>query len=94
MYVAHPFRLYGVGKDTDITLAQQAYAERHSPCNDGWCQDIIQAAMLVRTTCFLCPILLSWPARFYLVLPAPLFFLTDLRPLRAACGCLPPQNGG
>ena len=38
MYVAHPFRLYGVGKKTDITLAQQAYAERHSPCNDGWCQ--------------------------------------------------------
>ena len=38
MYVAHPFRLYGYGKKTDITLAQQAYAERHSPCNDGWCQ--------------------------------------------------------
>ena len=38
MYVAHPFRLYGVGKKTDITLAQQAYAERHSPCNNGWCQ--------------------------------------------------------
>lgn len=46
LYVSHPFRLYGVGKETDITLAQQAYAERHSPCNDGWCQDIIQAAML------------------------------------------------
>jgi hypothetical protein len=30
-------------------LAQQAYAERHSPCNDGWCQDIIQAAMLNMT---------------------------------------------
>ena len=46
MYVAHPFRLYGVGKATDITLAQQAYAERHNPCNDGWCQDIIQASAL------------------------------------------------
>ena len=47
MYVAHPFRLFGNGKtEFDITLAQQAYAERHSPCNDGWCQDIIQAAML------------------------------------------------
>lgn len=45
MYVAHPFRLFGVGKTgggLDISLAQQAYAERHSPCNDGWCQDIIQ----------------------------------------------------
>jgi alpha-L-fucosidase 2 len=57
MYVAHPFRLFGVGKTkmpdgaapSDITLAQQAYAERHSPCNDGWCQDIIQAAMLNMT---------------------------------------------
>ena len=48
-YVAHPFRLYGIGKTTDITLAQQAYEERHSPCNDGWCQDIIQAAMLNMT---------------------------------------------
>jgi hypothetical protein len=46
LYVAHPFRLFGVGKSTDLSLAQQTYAERHSPCNDGWCQDIIQAAML------------------------------------------------
>jgi alpha-L-fucosidase 2 len=46
MYIAHPFRLFGVGKPTDLNLAQQTYAERHNPCNDGWCQDIIQAAML------------------------------------------------
>ena len=45
LYVAHPFRLYGVGKP-GLALAQQTYSERHSPCNDGWCQDIIQAAML------------------------------------------------
>lgn len=49
LYVAHPFRLYGVGKPTDITLVQQAYAERHAPCNEGWCSDIIQAAMLNMT---------------------------------------------
>ena len=49
LYTAHPFRIYGMGKATDISLAQQAYAERRSPCNDGWCQDIIQAAMLNMT---------------------------------------------
>ena len=50
LYVAHPFRLYGVGRaETDITLAQQAYAERHAPCNEGWCSDLIQAAMLNMT---------------------------------------------
>ena len=38
LYIAHPFRLFGLGKTTDITLAQQTYLERHSPCNDGWCQ--------------------------------------------------------
>ena len=46
LYVAFPFRLFGVGKSTDISLARQSYAERPSPCNDGWCQDLIQAAML------------------------------------------------
>ena len=46
LYMAHPFRIFGLGKSTDITLAQQSYVERHSPCNDGWCQDLIQAAML------------------------------------------------
>ena len=46
MYVAHPFRIFGAGKPTDISVAQQAYVERPDPCNDGWCQDVIQAAML------------------------------------------------
>ena len=45
-YINHPFRLFGIGKPTDLSLAQQTYLERHSPCNDGWCQDVIQAAML------------------------------------------------
>lgn len=40
--------IYGYGKPK-IGDAQQAYVERHSPCNDGWCQDIIQAAMLNMT---------------------------------------------
>jgi hypothetical protein len=47
LYVTHPFRLFGTGKTgTDLSLAQQTYLERPSPCNDGWCQDIIFAAML------------------------------------------------
>ena len=45
MYVAHPFRLYGIGKP-GLAEGQQTYQERRFRCNDGWCQDIIQAAML------------------------------------------------
>jgi len=45
LYIAHPFRLFGTGKP-NITLAQQTYQERPSPCNSGWCQDVIHAAML------------------------------------------------
>jgi hypothetical protein len=45
LYVAHPFRVYGIGKP-GLAEGQQTYAERKFPCNDGWCQDIIQAAML------------------------------------------------
>ena len=45
LYIAHPFRVYGYSKP-GLELAQQTYMERSSPCNDGWCQDIIQAAML------------------------------------------------
>lgn len=41
-YINFPFRLYGIGKPTELALAQQTYIERHSPCNDGWCQDLIQ----------------------------------------------------
>ena len=45
LYMAHPFRIFGTGK-SDLSVAQQTYLERPSPCNDGWCQDIIFAAML------------------------------------------------
>ena len=27
-YIAHPFRLFGIGKKTDLTLVQQTYKER------------------------------------------------------------------
>jgi len=45
LYMTHPFRIFGNGK-ANLSLAQQTYSDRPSPCNDGWCQDIIQAAML------------------------------------------------
>eukprot|EP00658_Telonema_sp_P-2_P011199 TRINITY_DN14256_c0_g2_i1.p1 TRINITY_DN14256_c0_g2~~TRINITY_DN14256_c0_g2_i1.p1 ORF type:complete len:882 (+),score=184.58 TRINITY_DN14256_c0_g2_i1:195-2840(+) len=45
MYAVHPFRLYGTWK-SNLSVAQQTYLERPSPCNAGWCQDVIQAAML------------------------------------------------
>jgi alpha-L-fucosidase 2 len=45
LYASHPFRIFGTGKP-NLALAQQSYLERPSPCNSGWCQDNIQAAML------------------------------------------------
>ena len=45
LYPVHPFRIFGMGKP-NLTLAQLTYAKRPSPCNDGWCQDVIDAAML------------------------------------------------
>lgn len=49
LYSVHPFRIFGTGK-ANLSLAQQTYHERPSPCNDGWCQDIIFAAMLNLTS--------------------------------------------
>jgi len=45
LYAVHPFRTYGWGK-ANLSEAQATYNSRPSPCNDGWCQDVIQAAML------------------------------------------------
>lgn len=46
LYASHQFRIFGAGNPTDISVAQQAFVERPDPCNGGWCQDLIQAAML------------------------------------------------
>ena len=47
VFRAQPFRLVGVGKNPDqLRMAQQTYLERLSPCNVGWCQDLLQAASL------------------------------------------------
>ena len=45
LYAVHPFRIFGAGKD-DFQLAQHTYEKRRFPCNEGWCQDIVDAAML------------------------------------------------
>jgi hypothetical protein len=45
LYVAFPYRLYGVGKP-DLALARTAYAARRSPQNTCWGQDGTQSAVL------------------------------------------------
>lgn len=45
LYPVHPFRVYMNGKP-DLEIAQETYRQRPHPCNDGWCQDVIDAAML------------------------------------------------
>lgn len=48
LYAVHPFRLYGMGKP-GLEQAQATYAARKHKCNSGWCQGIIDAAMLNQT---------------------------------------------
>ncbi len=45
LYPVHPFREFGVGK-TGLDAARATYAQRKHPCNSGWCQDVLDAAML------------------------------------------------
>jgi hypothetical protein len=45
LYPIHPFRIYGLGKP-GLADAQKTYAARKHKCNSGWCQGIIDAAML------------------------------------------------
>eukprot|EP00756_Hemistasia_phaeocysticola_P054157 Hpha_TRINITY_DN30099_c0_g1::TRINITY_DN30099_c0_g1_i1::g.21506::m.21506 len=45
LYAVHPFRQYGVSKP-DLGVGKLSYTKRRFPCNDGWCQDVIDAAML------------------------------------------------
>jgi hypothetical protein len=45
LYVAFPYRLYGVGKP-DLELARTAYAARRSPQKTCWGQDGTQASVL------------------------------------------------
>ena len=45
LYVAYPYRLYGVGKP-DLQLARDTFSARRFPMNRGWGQDGTQAAVL------------------------------------------------
>jgi len=49
LYAVHPYRLYGVGKP-NIAVATESYKRRVHVCNEGWCQDIMDAALLGLTT--------------------------------------------
>lgn len=49
LYVAFPYRLYGVGKP-DLKLAQDTFAARRSPQNTCWGQDGTQSAVLGLTS--------------------------------------------
>jgi Domain of unknown function (DUF5703) len=49
LYTVHPFRLYQLGQP-NLQLAQDTYTVRRFPCNVGWCQDVIFAAMLNLTS--------------------------------------------
>lgn len=47
LYTVHPFRLYTFDQTNEIvTLAKNTYSSRRFPCNDGWCQDVMDAALL------------------------------------------------
>ena len=47
LYAVWPYRRFGVGINaSDIGIALANYATRPFPCNDGWCQDVVDAAML------------------------------------------------
>eukprot|EP00697_Spironema_sp_BW2_P014099 gnl/Spiro4/4448_TR2213_c0_g1_i1.p1 gnl/Spiro4/4448_TR2213_c0_g1~~gnl/Spiro4/4448_TR2213_c0_g1_i1.p1 ORF type:complete len:781 (-),score=206.42 gnl/Spiro4/4448_TR2213_c0_g1_i1:99-2441(-) len=46
LYAVHPYRLFTVGGGADLNPAMAAYKARRFPCNDGWCQDIMDAALL------------------------------------------------
>lgn len=48
LYPVHPFRLVHMGASSGAALdvARNTYEFRPFPCNDGWCQDVLDAALL------------------------------------------------
>jgi hypothetical protein len=46
LYAVHPYRLFTVVSGANLTAAKRAYAARRFPCNTGWCQDLMDAALL------------------------------------------------
>jgi len=46
LYAIFPYKLYGIGKDTDISQATEAMKHRRNKQVFGWCQNEIQQAYL------------------------------------------------
>lgn len=46
LYAVHPYRLYGIGRPTNLSLAKAAYAHRHRKDDKGWSQNVMDAAMM------------------------------------------------
>lgn len=50
LYSVHPYRVITARSSSQqVSMAQATYAARRFPCNDGWCQDILDAALLGMT---------------------------------------------
>ena len=45
LYAVWPYGHYGLGRD-ELELALTNYRLRPFPCNEGWCQDVVDAALL------------------------------------------------
>ncbi|KAH3765813.1 SGNH/GDSL hydrolase family protein [Pelomyxa schiedti] len=50
LYTVYPFRVYASGKEEGLQVAINTFDTRRFPCNDGWCQDVVDAAFLGLTS--------------------------------------------
>ena len=46
LYMVWPYKVFGLGRSTAMELAINNYNQRAFPCNYGWCQDVVDAALL------------------------------------------------
>ena len=46
LYAVHPYRVYGIGRPTNLTLALNAWKHKPFPSDVGWNQNAMDAAML------------------------------------------------
>jgi len=49
LYSVFPYRVFTIGRE-GLDTAVNTYKTRQFPCNDGWCQDVIDAALLGLTS--------------------------------------------
>jgi len=50
LYAVHPYRLFTSATSAKLDIAINSYKRRQFKCNDGWCQDIMVAALLGQTS--------------------------------------------